>query len=146
MDLKQKNNLNSPYFESKITALITWLGEGLEARGQTGHVQSSTEREASVKAKVAWTVETRRLQNSKDRFGKNFLKRWNAVVHEMIPNVIILKIRSSICCPSFFSIKNRSKTTQDSSKPPLCKQKLVKDKTKKAELNSSAKLNEVDDR
>ena len=86
---QQKNqNYASVFHEFEVT----WLGEDFEARGETGQAQFSTDREARTTAEVAWAVETRRLQNSKERFGNNFLKRWNAAVHEMIPSMIILKI------------------------------------------------------
>ena len=50
-----------------------------------GHRQFCTEMEAKVTAKQAWSVETRRLQNSKDLFGRSFLKEMKANVHAITP-------------------------------------------------------------
>lgn len=62
--------------------------EDFEAKGQIGHLQSSTESEANVTAKIAWIVETTRLQKSKDRLEKILLATIKAVVHETIPTTI----------------------------------------------------------
>lgn len=37
----------------ELRMVVTWREEDAEAKGQTGHLQSSTESEASVTAKVA---------------------------------------------------------------------------------------------
>ena len=66
----------------------TCLGEESEAKGQTGQLQSSTESEANITAKVAWIVETMRLQKSKERSEKIFLINRKTVVHEITPNTI----------------------------------------------------------
>lgn len=84
------------------TYIHTWLREGEEANGQTGHFQSWTVSEANVTAKVAWIVETRRLQNSNDRFGKAFLIKIKAVDHERTANTTKL-VFSSIFLLLFFN-------------------------------------------
>ena len=68
------------------------MGEDLEAEGERGEVQSWTERDAKMTAKVAWIIETIRLQNSKDLFGKTLLITKNPVVHDTTPNTTNLII------------------------------------------------------
>lgn len=88
----------------------TCLGEDFEATGQSGQLQSWTEREAKVTAKDAWTVETKRLQKSKERFGKTFLINRNSVVHDITPNKTRLIIESSIyssVSSFYFKIRNQ---------------------------------------
>lgn len=76
--------------------LSTCLGEEFEAKGQTGQLQSSTESEAKLTARVACIVETSRLQNPKERFDNNFLINTNAIDHEITPSTTTFLIWSSI--------------------------------------------------
>ena len=70
--------------------------EDFEAKGQTGHLQSWTEREANITAKVAWIVETTRLLNSNESLGKTLLVNRKIVDHEMTPTTTKFIILPSI--------------------------------------------------
>lgn len=115
-------NLSSPTptIAKKIQILLqrdlkrqTWVwrrftcwGEDFKATGQTGHFQSSTDKEDNVTARIAWVVETRRLQNSNERFGNDFLISRKAVVHERTPKRRRFLTWSSIFF-TFFLLKGR---------------------------------------
>ena len=74
--------------DKKNLLVHTCLGEEFEAKGQIGQLQSSTVSETNVTVKIAWIVETMRLQKSKERLKKIFLINTKAVVHEITPNTI----------------------------------------------------------
>ncbi|KAK8551827.1 hypothetical protein V6N13_120263 [Hibiscus sabdariffa] len=76
------------------------LREGADAKGQTGQLQSSTESDAKITAEIAWIVETRRLQNPKERLEKIFLMNRKSVVHEITP--ITIRFTTSYASPMTF--------------------------------------------
>lgn len=65
------------------------MGEDFDPTGQIGHLQSLTESQANVTAKVAWSVDTTRLQKSNERLGKILLTKTKADVHETTPTTIV---------------------------------------------------------
>ena len=73
------------YDQANSVMSSTCEGDDFEAKGQTGHFQSCTERELRITPKQAWIVETRRLQKSKERFGNILLINKNVAVHEITP-------------------------------------------------------------
>lgn len=87
-----------PNFMSLI--IPTCSGEDGEAMGHSGHFQSWTESEANITAKVAWTVETRRLLNPNEYLRKTLLNITNASVHETTPKAIVFLTLSSISITS----------------------------------------------
>lgn len=74
----------------------TCWGEDFDPTPHIGHLQSSTESQANVTAKVAWRVDTTRLQKSKERLGNILLTVTNAELHETTPTTIVFMTYSSI--------------------------------------------------